>query len=618
MSDEVPTEPDALATLRWVEDVIAREGESPERLETRLQCLCDLGRFESAAELARAIAAVYPERRAAAASLEWLDAALAAPPIGTTSPRQRSYASAVPREVLLRIQQALHHYRYRGLQLVKNPFDLALYVLLFERLRPATVIEVGSKAGGSALWFADLLLSLGIDARVHSYDVFPVTAVTHPRVTFHRGDGRRLEEAADEAFMAMCRRPLLVIEDADHSYETTSAVLRFCHRWLRPGEYAVVEDGNLSDLYPEAFPDRCSGPHRALREFFAAHDGEYEIDAALCDFFGYNVTSCSNGFIRRIAAGAERSGAPAADAPGAVPTAARVERLRTRPWAALRAPADVRLVPTMLSEQEQALLYWLARDHFRGQGRIVDGGCFLGGSTAALAAGMRDRRLPVHERPIVSYDLFRVEPYTIETFGGYFPSSTVGSSFRAAFDRHLAQFGGIEVREGDICAIGWSGEPIEILFLDIVKTAQVNDVVLAQFFPRLIPGHSVIVQQDYLWGWGPWIHITMERLADYVERLDAMWNGSVLYLLTAPIPAELLRVRVAELSPDTQLALMDRAVARWSGEQRAMVELARVMLLVDLFGPATALDEFRVVRARMAASPRVQSCATAVAGFMAW
>jgi cephalosporin hydroxylase len=40
------------------------------------------------------------------------------------------------------------------------------------------------------------------------------------------------------------------------------------------------------------------GPLRALAEFLVAHP-EFEIDRSYCDFFGHNVTSNVNGYLRR-------------------------------------------------------------------------------------------------------------------------------------------------------------------------------------------------------------------------------------------------------------------------------------------------------------------------------
>jgi cephalosporin hydroxylase len=79
----------------------------------------------------------------------------------------------LPRRFLECIQRGAMSYTYKGVPTYKNPFDLALYQLLFWEQKPRTLIEIGSKWGGSALWFADLLRSYGIDYTIHSIDVQP-------------------------------------------------------------------------------------------------------------------------------------------------------------------------------------------------------------------------------------------------------------------------------------------------------------------------------------------------------------------------------------------------------------------------------------------------------------
>src|SRR5436309_11389140 len=103
-----------------------------------------------------------------------------------------------------------------------------------------------------------------------------------------------------------------------------------------------------------------------------------------------------------------------------------VEDLVRRPWRDVELPSDVFRVPTMLSRWELRLLYWLAREYARGDGAIVDAGCFLGGSTAALLAGIRDRREKWNGPPVSSYDRFRVEAYTIPKYFSDDPEIHVG------------------------------------------------------------------------------------------------------------------------------------------------------------------------------------------------
>src|SRR5258707_497819 len=77
-------------------------------------------------------------------------------------------------------------------------------------------------------------------------------------------------------------------------------------------------------------------------------------------------------------------------------------------------PASCGRLRTMLVADESRLLNHLAEDYYSGSGVIVDGGAFLGGSTVALADGLRRnprRRRLGAEKPIHSFDRFEVEEY---------------------------------------------------------------------------------------------------------------------------------------------------------------------------------------------------------------
>ena len=268
-------------------------------------CLAAAGRHDEALEAFRLELASNPGHAEARAYYDDLDRALSRPVIQQIPTHQRSWHTSVPRQTLLGIQQALHNYHYRGVPLLKNPFDFAIYPLLLWQLKPRTIIEIGSKCGGSALWFGDLLGNFGVDGHIYSVDIVRVTKVTHPRVIFLEGSGRSLGESLTAEFLQGLPRPWLVIEDADHAYETSIATLQFFHPLLQNGEYIVVEDGIISDL--SEVPDCNSGPHRALKEFLKQYPDEYEIDGNYCDFFGYNVTWCTNGFLKKVPAGSVRN-----------------------------------------------------------------------------------------------------------------------------------------------------------------------------------------------------------------------------------------------------------------------------------------------------------------------
>jgi hypothetical protein len=268
--------------------------------------------------------------------------------------------------------------------------------------------------------------------------------------------------------------------------------------------------------------------------------------------------------------------------------------LLRRPWRDLELPPDAVGIPTMLSKTERKLLYGLARDYAHGDAAIVDGGSFLGGSTAALLAGIRDRPERWTGPPVASYDLFRVEAYTLRKF---FPDQEVGESFRPQYDAHVARFADVPltVHEGDITQVGWPGGPIDVLFLDVLKSPEITDSVLNDFFPSLIPGRSVIVHQDYAAHYTPWVPIMVELMSDSLTLIDWMEWGTHVFLLEGEPPAEL---GVASLDLDTRFELLDRAIARADGWVRGMLELSRTRLVVERDGPEAGAADAAAVAER--------------------
>jgi hypothetical protein len=254
-------------------------------------------------------------------------------------------------------------------------------------------------------------------------------------------------------------------------------------------------------------------------------------------------------------------------------------RLRHGSWRRRSRPAACKGVPTMLMDDELRLLEYLTERYYRRRGAIVDAGSFLGGSTVALASGLRKnlaRRGQREEKLIHSYDLFRIEDWTR---GLYFPEdAAAGASTRDLFDRNTAGYAPlIEVHEGDITHSEWSGGPIEILFVDIAKQCTVCDWITWNLFPWLIPGRSVVVQQDYLWDrWTAWLHITMEYYDEYFETLCDTGRNSVAFRLVRRFePGALRRDLVQSLPLDAKIALMDRAAERFSGDQAELLRSAK-------------------------------------------
>ncbi|HEX8573628.1 MAG TPA: class I SAM-dependent methyltransferase [Allosphingosinicella sp.] len=253
--------------------------------------------------------------------------------------------------------------------------------------------------------------------------------------------------------------------------------------------------------------------------------------------------------------------------------------LRQEAWKAREVPPACRAVPTMLMDDELRLLDYLADRYWSGKGIIVDAGCFLGGSTLALASGLRanlERRGRPESPLIHSYDLFRIEGWTI---GPYFPETRkAGESLRSTFESNIEAYSPlVRVHEGDIAASEPPDRPIELLFIDLAKNWMVCDWITEHLFPRLIPGRSVVIQQDYLWGASTgWLQVTMEYYSEEFEILCDTDYNSVAFLLRKPFAPGRIRPRLVENLPVAEkAALMDRAAARFPPEQAAILKAAK-------------------------------------------
>jgi cephalosporin hydroxylase len=203
--------------------------------------------------------------------------------------REQSAANYHPRfgtefgvDVLLTCQGAPALMRWRGVPLMKNVFDFAMYPALIAELRPRTVFEVGSGLGASAVWFADHMAMNGVEGRIHSVDRVKVEA-EYPHVRFYQGDCSDPQHLFDSELLRSEPHPWLVVEDAHHN---VAAVLEQFHQYLSSGDYLVVEDSDVK--------------REALRTFLGVHPGDYLVDTRFTDNFGRNATCAGDSIFVRV------------------------------------------------------------------------------------------------------------------------------------------------------------------------------------------------------------------------------------------------------------------------------------------------------------------------------
>lgn len=261
----------------------------------------------------------------------------------------------------------------------------------------------------------------------------------------------------------------------------------------------------------------------------------------------------------------------------------RLEALKSNPWedGTFVVPDEILKVPGMLSGMEKQMLFYLAHDHFAGEGVIADLGSCLGGSTICLASGLRQQGVK-GRRVIHAFDLFKLGEYERDRF---FPENAPPDlRTRAIFEDNVRDYLDlIETHEGDILKEPWGGEAIEMLFVDIAKSYAVFDHLLDSFFPALIPGRSLIILQDYLWGGeGPWHHVVMEKLSDYCTYITDAGTNSVIFQLDEQIPGHVLEAcHWLAIPLEEKLDLMDRAIERLDTDRKKAFLRESRELIVD-------------------------------------
>lgn len=211
----------------------------------------------------------------------------------------RAFKTPFGRQQLGAYHRRVMHYCYRGVMCNKSPIDIALYLHLIHAVRPASLIELGSKFGGSAMLFRDIARMYQLDMQVISIDRQPPPEnADFEGVSFLRGNVMNLDQVFAEHELFDLPRPWIVSEDSAHSYDACMRVLEFAARHLCSGDYLVMEDGVLAEL---GLADRFDGgPSRALQAFLTDNAGVFEIDTDYCDMFGQNATTNPNGYLRKV------------------------------------------------------------------------------------------------------------------------------------------------------------------------------------------------------------------------------------------------------------------------------------------------------------------------------
>lgn len=249
----------------------------------------------------------------------------------------------------------------------------------------------------------------------------------------------------------------------------------------------------------------------------------------------------------------------------------------------------------MTSKSEQDFLTRFGNSRYVGTGEVIDLGCWLGSTTISLARGLSaNPAFAGSGRKIRAFDAFRWYEGMDEAAAGarlaksYLPGDDFVGEFRLRTEPYREI---IDIRKGDLAEARWDGPPIEFLLVDAMKSFELANAIVRGFYPKLMPGTSLVMHQDFAHFFTVWIHLIQWRLRSFFEfDSEVPGSSSVVFRLTAPVPESLLGPFGFEDFSDSEAAeAIDYSLGLVSEEKHANILAAGAMYFVHTGRPEAAL-----------------------------
>lgn len=177
---------------------------------------------------------------------------------------------------------------WRGVKVIKFTTDLLTYEEVIWANKPRWIIETGTKFGGSALFFQDMLDMVGEGGRVVTVDKYPVAKEKDPRITYLEGGSTSTEVLTQVRELVSVGGSVMVVLDSDHSRQHVKRELVRYSPLVTSGQYLVVEDCYEKDA-------KLFGPGEA-RDWFLGRSRDF-VQTNLENYHLIGV--CRGGWLKR-------------------------------------------------------------------------------------------------------------------------------------------------------------------------------------------------------------------------------------------------------------------------------------------------------------------------------
>ena len=171
--------------------------------------------------------------------------------------------------------------KWKEQTIYKTTFDLTIYSMLLQEVRPEVIIELGSGSGGSAIWLADTAAAIGLDTHIYSFDINK-PLIDHKKVTFIQYDLNEINKGNKPPCWELFKGKKIIIEDAHVNLKN---ILHLFDTILKKDDYLIIEDSGQ---------DKQS----IISNFMNEKKYKYKVDQFFLDFFGRNITCCMNSIFK--------------------------------------------------------------------------------------------------------------------------------------------------------------------------------------------------------------------------------------------------------------------------------------------------------------------------------
>lgn len=179
-----------------------------------------------------------------------------------------------------------NHPRWKGATILKMPSDMWLYHEVIWENKPDVIVEIGTKFGGSSLFFQDMQDYHG--GKVITIDVQPEPRqVTDPRITYLVGNSTS-PEILEKVKELVAKKTVMLVIDGNHSRMKVKWEFMKYGPLVTKGQYMVVEDCFHKD-------GTRYGPGQALDWFMSKRNGFEQTNLDKKFLIGFN----RGGWLRR-------------------------------------------------------------------------------------------------------------------------------------------------------------------------------------------------------------------------------------------------------------------------------------------------------------------------------